>query len=587
VTHELITKTLNLSMDCYEPQTPCQKFNIVDKKGNKDGFATMPEELMRRVMKHGARFFKNSELIGMNKTLATDPVTVLFFKSGIVSKAKHVILGVPQRPLLQIIRESNLPAGVVDDEMYKAMHSVQTEIVTKLYIYYKDAWWLKLNLTVGDIRQDGDTQNMLLAGRYHDGHVNCDNTTKECHGFLMTVYANDYAGDKAQYFRRFQSDRGEPVTIISGLKSIEHKSFLQHAHQQLITWHKSGMPYAMKQEKMSHLGTYQIEQILNNAPAPDFAVLATWNTATYGAGGGWHGWTNLAHQTRAKQPLNVAGIHLINEAFSNVQGWAEGSLQLADTVLKQHFNIDPPWPFVVPDVTQRVAQTSALAGCAALSTGGGGGANGAPPTASTAVSADSHDCFLAGSLVVMADGSRKAIEDVKEGDEVLTGGAAGATGVVTKALVHPVDVSKAAFLNVVSFGGVQGTRSHPVMVDGEWTDFGAYAGATVDARPAADVKQWYNLEVDAHAAPGASLHAYVLETADGSARVVASGLGDNDVLNRRYPRQQEWKETVARELISPPSLAALNACNTAGAAAKNLAATPSAPAASAWVSARS
>lgn len=64
-------------------------------------------------MGQGARFFKNSELLGINKTMATDTTSTLFFKSGIVSKAKHVVLGVPQRPLLQIIRESNLPASEV------------------------------------------------------------------------------------------------------------------------------------------------------------------------------------------------------------------------------------------------------------------------------------------------------------------------------------------------------------------------------------------------------------------------------------------------------------------------------------------
>lgn len=35
-------------MVCYEPEVPCQKFNIVDENGNKDGFATLPEKLMAR-----------------------------------------------------------------------------------------------------------------------------------------------------------------------------------------------------------------------------------------------------------------------------------------------------------------------------------------------------------------------------------------------------------------------------------------------------------------------------------------------------------------------------------------------------------
>jgi hypothetical protein len=33
-----------------------------------------------------------------------------------------------------------------DAQLFNAMHSVQTEIVTKLYMYYKEAWWQGLTL---------------------------------------------------------------------------------------------------------------------------------------------------------------------------------------------------------------------------------------------------------------------------------------------------------------------------------------------------------------------------------------------------------------------------------------------------------
>lgn len=156
-------------------------FNIVDSNGNKGGFATMPEKLMERVMKHGARWFPNSELISINKTMAGSP-SHLTFKSGITSIAKEVILNMPQRPLISVIRKSTLPPGAVNANLFSALHAVQTEIVTKLYMHYSDAWWRKLNLTVGSFDQTGDTQNMLLEGRYHDGHVNCDKTTGACQG---------------------------------------------------------------------------------------------------------------------------------------------------------------------------------------------------------------------------------------------------------------------------------------------------------------------------------------------------------------------------------------------------------------------
>jgi|AntRauMFilla1563_2_1112583.scaffolds.fasta_scaffold35189_1 hypothetical protein len=57
--------------------------------------------------------------------------------------------------------------------------------------------------------------------------------------------------------------------------------------------------------------------------------------------------------------MTAAGIHVINEANSNVQGWAEGSLQRADSVLKEFFDVSHPWPFEVPD-TRQVRTTRAL-----------------------------------------------------------------------------------------------------------------------------------------------------------------------------------------------------------------------------------
>ena len=50
-------------------------------------------------------------------------------------------------------------------------------------------------------------------------------------------------------------------------------------------------------------------------------MLATWNSSALEAGGGgWHGWTDLSSVDKAVFPLNSYGIHVVNEAFSFVQG---------------------------------------------------------------------------------------------------------------------------------------------------------------------------------------------------------------------------------------------------------------------------
>ena len=97
----------------------------------------------------------------------------------------------------------------------------------------------QLGLKVGDFEADGDVQTMLLKGRYHDGEVHCadDSDPSTCHGFLLAVYAHDYAGEAAMFFRRFQSDRPTPVSTISNT-TVEGAMFLAAAHRSLSVHHK-------------------------------------------------------------------------------------------------------------------------------------------------------------------------------------------------------------------------------------------------------------------------------------------------------------------------------------------------------------
>ena len=65
---------------------------------------------------------------------------------------------------------------------------------------------------------------------------------------------------------------------------------------------------------------FQGEQVFNSATLPEFAVLATWNPSTLGAGDGkWHGWTDLSSVDKAIDPLNSYSIHIVNETFSFVK----------------------------------------------------------------------------------------------------------------------------------------------------------------------------------------------------------------------------------------------------------------------------
>jgi hypothetical protein len=98
-------------------------------------------------------------------------VTELYFSNCVTATATmSTVLNFPQRPLLKVIRNSDLDtAGMLDFDTMDALHSVQTVIPTKLYLYYPkgSVFWHRLGLFTGDYEQSGDARRMLLAGRYH------------------------------------------------------------------------------------------------------------------------------------------------------------------------------------------------------------------------------------------------------------------------------------------------------------------------------------------------------------------------------------------------------------------------------------
>lgn len=173
--HALITEYLDIPMGCYDDSDPCQVYNIVDANGTKAGFTLFVEEMMQRLTDKGACFYPYHELSSLTKIDAPEnsmgSSTELFFANGVTATANMaVILNVPQRPLLSIVRNSNFDdKGMLDRATLDALHSVQTVIATKLYLYYPrgSVFWHKLGLRSGDFEAEGDARNMLLAGRYH------------------------------------------------------------------------------------------------------------------------------------------------------------------------------------------------------------------------------------------------------------------------------------------------------------------------------------------------------------------------------------------------------------------------------------
>jgi Hint-domain len=371
---------------------------------------------------------------------------------------------------------------------------------------------------------------------FPDGQVECDDEEDldTCHGFLLAVYVNDLSGNKAQFFRRYQRSNPEPVTIISNT-DLEGAEFLKHAHGRLEQYHLYDNPNA------TYTGSDGFTVFGVTSP-PTFAVLSTWNSDIPWAGGAWHMWTDLDNVEIAMQPFVDDNIFVVNEAYSLLHGWAEGSLKLGDEILETYFGISRPWSFAVTDIVQTVAQTNSLecvGGTSENSTSSGsGGGSGDGSGGSGSGGGSSPLCFTGEAIVGMADGTLKKISDISTGEYVATGTDSG-VGLVTDALSHRVESMVPVAVIKTDHGELVGTPSHPVLHNGEWIELGAMLSENI-FQESRYVDTFYNLEVDGHAI-GESSHSYVVNG------IIASGLGDNVELNRRFPRQNVWKAVVVSE----------------------------------------
>ena len=130
-------------------------------------------------------------------------------------------------------------------------------------------------------------------------------------------------------------------------------------------------------------------------------------------------------------------------------------------------------------------------------------------------------CHTYDSKVEMADGTFKAIGEVKVGDKVKSI----KDGIVTEGTVtdHLTHVTNDV-MNVIKTENGYTEVNHPILIDGNWTPAGELGQSEF-----VFVDNFYNLEIDGNISE--SDHNFIV---DG---MISSGLGDNAELNAKYQRQ--------------------------------------------------
>jgi len=348
----LIENGLKLDYRLYEPRSDVYKV-ITDENGIRTGYVTFVEKMLEEAVELGLEVYFETEVTSIIETQNTDEQGfILVTAGGETFIAKQIVLNLPQKPLLRLFQASSV---AFTQDFPQPLHSVFPVLATKWYVYYPRAWWLEMGLDAGEFSEHKERpgRDTPIHGRYHDGHTICrdpeDNST--CHGFLLATYIWDQGyrnysdgqgydspqeyGMSIRFMQEFMvpKDRNSPVIMLDD-STYQGRRILRQTHKKILEIHEENPNITVPD--------YVKDMV------PEMGVLSVWDFAVPGLGTAWSNFKTGSQRngeripSRAIQPFAGKEIYVANEAFSSVTGWAEGSLIMAENILRFKFGLDMP-----------------------------------------------------------------------------------------------------------------------------------------------------------------------------------------------------------------------------------------------------
>ncbi|MFI6583057.1 flavin monoamine oxidase family protein [Embleya sp. NPDC050493] len=222
--------------------------------------------------------------------------------------ARAVILALPQGPL----RELDATALPFTPTVLRDLDAVESVPAHKLFLLYPNAWWRRLGITAGRGTTDGPLRQVWYGGtcpRPDDGDTDGP-------ALLLAAYPN---GHSARAWCAADPEPGRPArdTDPTGADA----AVVERAHRLLGDMHG-----------------------LSDLPTPLAACRQDWNRPPHG--GAWHVW-RPGHDSRIvgprmRRPVPGEAIHIVGDCWTTDPGSIEGTIDCAETVLREHFGLTPP-----------------------------------------------------------------------------------------------------------------------------------------------------------------------------------------------------------------------------------------------------
>lgn len=297
----------------------------------KDGCDALPLALWDRLVENGGRVHLRQELLAFRRR--PDGCYDLTFedhKSGQRRElaARHLILAMPKRSLQRLAERTLDQRGASPffemPGVAELIGSVEGHALYRLALAYPEPWWHEAGSTSGDVLTDLPLRHVRYSGAAGEPlEGGASNRTS-----LVTA---SYADNAAAGFWNGIRASGPCFAGAPNPFAASHRAL--HAQDHAVS-------ALMVEEATRQLATLHGRDDL---PRAHDAAFRDWGDDPYG--GGWHSWAvgvNGAEVARRMvRPVPGENVFVCGEAYSTRQGWVEGALQTAETMLVEHLGLAP------------------------------------------------------------------------------------------------------------------------------------------------------------------------------------------------------------------------------------------------------
>jgi monoamine oxidase len=307
----------------------------------RDGYDELPKTLAREfnetmpgAVAKGDRLKMNHRLCALEIGTGEYPYTLTFEPTAtkdaktraiggaekIVVRAKKVVLAMPRRSLELIT--SNL---FRDSWLDTNISSVLIQSAFKLLLAYETPWWRALGLVAGRSVTDLPIRQTFYFGTEAEqefGQPFMNSLLMASYNDMGTVpfWKGLEEGTRYEGYRPRCLEPGV-TNVIPATEFDATNEMVSTANRQIAAMH--AMP---------------------DLPMPYSAVYHTWNEDPYG--GGWHEWKANYRldeiMCKMRKPVADQDIFIVGEAYSFFQGWVEGALDTAESMLEDFFGLKRP-----------------------------------------------------------------------------------------------------------------------------------------------------------------------------------------------------------------------------------------------------